>query len=202
MDYIISLQKLQRRRAENASPLCRRTCRRQKRGRRFWPHFQPQRDVEYTETGCSKSGGKQADRSVYRYKVRKIVRKKFQSRLVRMRSPVRIWVAAPQNIRFSDEKRIFFYFLQLFSMIRTFTFTSDHTTSHRQRKDGPPGAFCPRRPVCVLRRITLVNLTVLLVFAARFLRQSPFSSPGSGCPVFSRTPPLFWRRHSVPCAYR
>lgn len=35
MDYIISLQKLQRRRAENASPLCRRTCRRQKRGGAF-----------------------------------------------------------------------------------------------------------------------------------------------------------------------
>ncbi|MGN8968467.1 hypothetical protein [Intestinimonas sp. HCP28S3_D6] len=27
--------------------------------------------------------------------------------LVRMRSPVQIWVAAPKNIRFSDEKRIF-----------------------------------------------------------------------------------------------
>jgi len=34
--------------------------------------------------------------SEYDHKVRKIVRKKFRRRLVRMRSPVRIWVAAPK----------------------------------------------------------------------------------------------------------
>ena len=30
------------------------------------------------------------------------------NQLVRMRSPVQIWVAAPQNTRFSSEKRVFY----------------------------------------------------------------------------------------------
>ena len=44
----------------------------------------------------SKSDGKQADWSRYGHKAQKIVRKNSKSRLVRMRSPVRIWVAAPK----------------------------------------------------------------------------------------------------------
>ncbi|MBM6924890.1 hypothetical protein H6B51_02950 [Pseudoflavonifractor phocaeensis] len=74
--------------------------------------------MEYTETGCSKSGGKQADRSVYRYKVRKIVRKKFQSRLVRMRSPVQIRIAAPKSLEN-------FGFQGFFVAIFDFTVTHD-----------------------------------------------------------------------------
>ena len=62
-----------------------------------WPHNPPQRAAEQTETLRSKSDGKQADWSGYGYKELKIVRKKFQSRLVRMRSPVQIWVAAPKR---------------------------------------------------------------------------------------------------------
>ena len=57
------------------------------------------------EAGCSKSDGKQADRSVYRYKARKIVRKKFLGRLVRMRSPVQIWVAAPRCVDKRDAQQ-------------------------------------------------------------------------------------------------
>ena len=48
------------------------------------------------ETMFSKSDGKQAVWSGYGHKATKIVRKKFWGRLVRMRSPVRIWVAAPK----------------------------------------------------------------------------------------------------------
>ena len=45
---------------------------------------------------CIKSDGKQTDWSGYGHKALKIVRKNLQRRLVRMRSPVRIWVAAPK----------------------------------------------------------------------------------------------------------
>ena len=45
---------------------------------------------------CAKSDRKQENWSGYSYKVPKIVIKNLKSRLVRMRSPVRIWVAAPK----------------------------------------------------------------------------------------------------------
>lgn len=53
--------------------------------------------MKHTETLWSKSGGKQADWSGYGHKARKIVRKKFQGRLVRMRSAVQIRPAAPRK---------------------------------------------------------------------------------------------------------
>ena len=48
------------------------------------------------ETLRSKSDEKKMVWSGYGHKAQKIVRKKFRWRLVRMRSPVRIWVAAPK----------------------------------------------------------------------------------------------------------
>ena len=61
-----------------------------------WPHSLPQRAAEQTKILYSKSVGKQVDWSGYSYKARKIVRKNLRGRLVRMRSPVQIWVAAPK----------------------------------------------------------------------------------------------------------
>ena len=109
--------------------------------------------MEYTETGCSKSGGKQADRSAYRYKVRKIVRKKFQSRLVRMRSPVRIWVAAPQRDRFSFEKWSFLLQFTTISGILNFAICLCPQNKPQTEKSRASGTFCLRRPVCAISRM-------------------------------------------------
>ena len=55
----------------------------------------------------SKSDEKKMVWSGYGHKALKIVRTKFRGRLVRMRSPVQIRIAAPQNTRLSMEKRVF-----------------------------------------------------------------------------------------------
>ena len=57
----------------------------------------------------SKSDGKQADWSRYGHKAQKIVIKNSKSRLVRMRSPVQIRIAAPQKPLFSLEKGGFIF---------------------------------------------------------------------------------------------
>ena len=81
-------------------------------------------------------------------------------------------------------------------------FEFDHTTSHRQRKDGPPRAFCLRRPVCAIRQYRLVNLLYFPVTSGFSRRRSPPSSPELVWPIFPHIPPPFWHRRSGPCACR
>ena len=63
------------------------------------------------------------------------------NQLVRMRSPVQIWIAAPQSPLFSAENGGFFLLSALFFAVEFLQFGFDHITRHRQ-KNSPSG--CPR----------------------------------------------------------
>ena len=75
----------------------------------------------------------------------KKVIKSFFHLLVRMRSPVQIWIAVPQNPLFSFENGGFLLLSALFLLLEILWFGFDHITSHRQKKlahrDDPGGPW-------------------------------------------------------------
>jgi hypothetical protein len=77
------------------------------------------------------------DRSKKARKPPKSSQSKRFEQLVRMRSPVRIWVASPQKPLFSFRNGGFSLFIQLFRLNTILDFTCDHRTSHRQKNYAP-----------------------------------------------------------------
>ena len=86
---------------------------------------------------CSKSDGKKMVLSRYGQKALKIVRKKFRGRLVRMRSAVRIWVAAPKCVDKRDTQQ------KYRTEVRYFCISTENSgqTKEKSRKVKNPPLF-------------------------------------------------------------
>ena len=110
------------------------------------------------------------------------------NQLVRMRSAVRICLAAPKKPPFSLKRAVFFCILLLFRSVLISGQRFDHTTSHRQRKTGLRRCL-PSEACC------FSSLHILAAAAALFLLRSPPSFAESGGLTAPRT--LLWslRRH-------
>ena len=78
----------------------------------------------------SKSDEKKMVWSGYGHKALKIVRTKFRGRLVRMRSPVRIWVAAPKILENSGFRGFFVAKIHFFVWVKMLVSGLTHTVTY------------------------------------------------------------------------